>query len=125
MPPLRPKVREDLAVVELDGEAVVYDEANNLIHHLNPTATIIFNLCDGQSTVQQLAGEISSVFDVEAGEVERQIRAILRQFREQKFLPQPAQARTRSRNNGGKVGAKAAGSRSRGKGSASKVAKKR
>ncbi len=81
MPAMKPKVREELAVVQLDGEAVVYDEAAQELHHLNPTATIVFTLCDGTSTVKQMAGEIAEAFGVETGEVERQIRTLVREFR--------------------------------------------
>ena len=47
MPLVKPKARDDLTVVELDGEAVIYDEETTELHHLNPTATIVFALCDG------------------------------------------------------------------------------
>ena len=49
MPLVKPKVRDGLTVVELDGEAVIYDEETTELHHLNPTATIVFGLCDGRS----------------------------------------------------------------------------
>jgi PqqD family protein of HPr-rel-A system len=109
----KPKVRDDLTVVELDGEAVVYDEAGNRLHHLNPTATIIFNLCDGQSTVRELAEDISTAFEVDSREVEQQIRTMLREFRQQGFFPKPQPAGRRER------------ARPRTNGSRSKPAKKR
>jgi PqqD family protein of HPr-rel-A system len=102
----KPKVRDDLTVVELDGEAVVYDEASNRLHHLNPTATIIFNLCDGQSTIRELAEDISTAFEVDTREVEQQVRTMLREFRQQGFFPEPQPAgrqvrgRARARTNG-------------------------
>ena len=112
MAPAKPKVRDDLTVVELDGEAVVYDETDHKLHHLNPTGTIIFKLCDGQSTVQEMAEDISAAFEVEPADVELQIKAMLREFRKQRFFPGPA-ATTRSRSartNGSKpkIRAKAA-----------------
>lgn len=79
--PIRPRVREDLAVVEIDGEAVVYDEHNDDLHHLNPTATVIFGLFDGSATIRELSKDISQAFDVPAHDVETQVRALLRQFR--------------------------------------------
>jgi len=86
MAAVRPKVRDDLTVVELDGEAVVYDEATGRLHRLNPTATIIFRLCDGTSTIREMAEDISSAFPVAASEVEQQIRVLLRDFRRKGFL---------------------------------------
>lgn len=84
--PIRPRVREDLAVVVLDGEAVLYEEESGNLHHLNPTATIVLELCDGSSTVKQMSSEISEAFGVAADEVERQVRALLRQFRRSGLL---------------------------------------
>ena len=66
----KPKVRDDLTVVELDGEAVIYDERTADLHHLNPTATIVFGLCDGTATMPRIAEEISEAFGVPADEVD-------------------------------------------------------
>lgn len=78
---MKPVVRQDIFVVELDGEAVIYDESNGHIHHLNPTATIVFNLFDGTATVKELAGMIAGEFDVAQADVERQIRGLIRDFK--------------------------------------------
>jgi PqqD family protein of HPr-rel-A system len=79
--PIRPQTRQDLAVVVLDGEAVVYDEDSGGLHHLNPTATIVFQLCDGTTTVREMSSEISEVFGIPADDVEREVRALLRGLR--------------------------------------------
>jgi PqqD family protein of HPr-rel-A system len=86
---MKPKVRQDLAVVELDGEAVIYDEAAGSLHHLNPSATIVFRLCDGSATVKELAADIAAAVDIETAEVERQIRSALKQFRDEGLLERP------------------------------------
>lgn len=86
MPAIKPKTRQDLAVVELDGEAVIYDESTGDLHHLNPTATIIFNLFDGTSTVQELSSLIEQEFQVPAPDVEKQIRALIKDFRKAGLL---------------------------------------
>jgi hypothetical protein len=86
VPALKPKVRADLAVVEVEGEAIVYDDRGKRLHHLNPTATIVFGLCDGRSTIPELSGDIAEAFGLPPRDVERQVRALLRQFRAQEFL---------------------------------------
>lgn len=87
MPPaMRPKVRGDLAAVELDGEAVVFDESDGSLHHLNSTATIVFSFCDGASTVKEISSEIAQAFEAEASQVEREVRKLLRSFRESGLL---------------------------------------
>ncbi len=86
MAPVKPKVRGDLTVVELDGEAVIYDEESGDLHHLNPTATIVFGLCDGAATMREMAGDISGAFGVPLDQVEPQVRALVRQLRSAKLL---------------------------------------
>ena len=51
-------------MVELDGEAVIYDEDTTDLHHLNPTATVVFGLCDGTSTMEEISADIADAFDV-------------------------------------------------------------
>jgi PqqD family protein of HPr-rel-A system len=96
MAAMKPKRRDDLAIVELDGEAVIYDETSGKLHHLNPSATIVFSLCDGSGTVKDLAAEISAALDLQPSEVERQIRSVLKEFRAEGLLESRVPSRTRT-----------------------------
>ena len=49
--------------VEIDGEAVLLDERENRLHHLNHTATLLWACFDGRATVRDLAVEISDELD--------------------------------------------------------------
>jgi PqqD family protein of HPr-rel-A system len=86
VPAQKPKIREDLTVVELDGEIVIYDERADDIHHLNPTASVVFSLCDGGSTVKEMAREIAEAFGIVEDQVEKEIRPLLREFRKAGLL---------------------------------------
>ena len=86
MPLARPQVRPDLTIVELDGEAVVYDEETTDLHRLNPTATIVLGLCDGESTLKEISNDISEAFGAPIEEVEPQVRTLIRRFRKVKLL---------------------------------------
>lgn len=86
MSAVKPRIREGLTVVELDGEAVVYVEETTELHHLNQTATIVFGLCDGTSTMAEMAADISAVFEVPVHEVEPEVRALIRRFRKVDLL---------------------------------------
>jgi hypothetical protein len=48
--------------VELDGEAVVLDEAQNRLHHLNPMATLVWSCFDGSGTIDEIAVDLASAF---------------------------------------------------------------
>jgi PqqD family protein of HPr-rel-A system len=93
MPAIKPRLRDDLAVVELDGEAIIYDDADGSLHHLNQTATVVLSMCDGKSTIKELAAEIAEAFSMDAAEVEKQIRALLRDFRKKGLLQEKATSR--------------------------------
>lgn len=50
---LTPRTRRDgLVVRELSGELLVYDRDRNKAHCLNETAALIWNHCDGHTTVR-------------------------------------------------------------------------
>jgi PqqD family protein of HPr-rel-A system len=82
----KPRIRQDLTVIELDGEAVVYDERTGDLHHLNPTATLVFGLCDGTATGRELASEIAAAYGQSVDEVVEQVQGLLRQFRKAKLI---------------------------------------
>jgi PqqD family protein of HPr-rel-A system len=77
----RPRVRDGLHVVELDGEAVVYDETTGDLHHLNAVATVVLDLCDGSASAREVAEDIASAFDQAPPDVERHVRRCIRDLR--------------------------------------------
>src|SRR6266403_360370 len=65
-PPEHPKRRVDVNVRMVDGEVVVLDRQSDLIHQLNHTASYIWDRCDGQSTVAEIANQLAAAFHVDA-----------------------------------------------------------
>ena len=45
--------------VEIDGEYVLLDEREDRLHHLNPTASLVWSCFDGEASVRDLARDIS------------------------------------------------------------------
>jgi hypothetical protein len=56
---LIPHRRLDLATVVLDGEAVVFDERDGMLHHLNRSATDVWRCCDGHATLRTIAERLA------------------------------------------------------------------
>ena len=77
-----PRIRDDVAIVEIDGEAVLYEPRRIMLYHLNVTAAIIYQVCDGTGTVQQLAVDIAESFGVPLEQVEPEVHAIVHMFDE-------------------------------------------
>lgn len=89
--PLRPRVRTDVTVTELDGEAVIYDEQSGDLHHLNAPATLVLGLCDGSATVDEMSAAIAEAFGRPVGEVTVQVSALVEELRGSRILSEPGE----------------------------------
>ena len=67
-------------MVELDGEAVIYDDITGELHHLNSTATVVFGLCDGTQTCEEMAVDIADAFGMPLDEVAPQVVGLIDRF---------------------------------------------
>lgn len=56
---------EDLVTTESGDELLVYDTKTHVIHHLNPTATTIWRLLDGQQTLDSVERSASAILGVD------------------------------------------------------------
>ena len=78
---VKPLARADLDVVEIDGEAVVYDRSYPKVNHLNHTAALVLGLCDGKTTIFEMVEGIADVYEMPEDEVEQQVRKLIRDLR--------------------------------------------
>jgi hypothetical protein len=72
--------RSGLIARELEDEVVVLDPASDLIHRLNPTASIIWRNCESASP-EEIAATLAKAFEVEEDEALRDVRETLDRFR--------------------------------------------
>ena len=64
-----PNARKDrLIVQELGEETVVYDEERDRVHRLNHTAELVWNRCDGRTSIAEMAARLGSESDTPASE---------------------------------------------------------
>jgi len=57
-----PRPSAAVHAVEIDGEAVLLDQALNRLHHLNPIATLVWACLDGHATIAEIAADLSRGF---------------------------------------------------------------
>lgn len=57
--------RVDVTVREIDGEIVVLDERTGYIHQLNPTASFIWRLSNGENSSHEIAKMMARSFEVD------------------------------------------------------------
>ena len=82
----RPQRRPDVSVRMVEGETVILDRQGGLIHQLNPTASYIWDRCDGQWTLEDIARQLTEAFDVDAATVRGDVATIVAEFRRLNLL---------------------------------------
>jgi Trypsin-co-occurring domain 2/Coenzyme PQQ synthesis protein D (PqqD) len=65
VPPDRPVRAEGLEIHEVDDGLLVYQAQPECVHHLNNTAAVVFELCDGQNTVPDISEQLALVFGLD------------------------------------------------------------
>jgi hypothetical protein len=58
----RPKAFADVEVAVFEGEAVLFDVAASMVHHLNAVPAATWLCCDGDTTVADMIDELVEVF---------------------------------------------------------------
>lgn len=69
-------------VLELDmGDGLIlYNHDSSLVHHLNPSAALVWQLCDGEASVGQLAIEIADEYGLKSPNVLEQVSGVIAEF---------------------------------------------
>ncbi len=52
-------------VTEVPDGFVIYDDNNGKVHYLNPTAAVVYTVCDGDKTVSELAGIVQELYGID------------------------------------------------------------
>jgi len=73
-----PRRGADVHTVVLDGEAVLLDERENRLHLLNHTATLLWQLYDGEASLAELATDVSAELAVDRDTVLADLLTITR-----------------------------------------------
>ena len=72
--------------VEIDGEAVLLDQAAERLHHLNATAALVWACLDGRSTVGQIAADLGDELGVPVDTVLADTMVVMRRLRDEGLL---------------------------------------
>lgn len=80
------KRRTDVTTRIVDGETLVLDEPNGLIHQLNVTASFVWSQCDGKVSKTGIVQQLVDQFDVELSVADRDVSDVIKKFFELKLL---------------------------------------
>jgi PqqD family protein of HPr-rel-A system len=73
----RPEKAADVLELDMEDGFILFNNDSSLVHHLNPSAAIIWQLCDGSATISELAADISAEFHIEEGETVKQLVGVI------------------------------------------------
>jgi Coenzyme PQQ synthesis protein D (PqqD) len=76
------KHAEDLELTAVDDGFIAYDEARDWVHYLNRAAALVFVLCSGRNTSEDIARLIQEQFALDAPP-QQEVSEILAQFADQ------------------------------------------
>jgi Coenzyme PQQ synthesis protein D (PqqD) len=75
-----PRRRADVRVRVIEGEIIVLDRQGGVIHQLNPTASWIWEHCDGTATLAEIAQQLATIYEVDPQRAAHDVAAIIDQF---------------------------------------------
>jgi len=76
----KPRQTADFRLEQLDGELLLYHPGQTTIMYCNSTASLIWGLCDGQRSVQDIIDLLSAAYEQAAAAVAADVKATLGQF---------------------------------------------
>ena len=83
----KPKARENVTLQDLGDEVMLYDSEKEDVHILNNTAYAIWNLCDGEHTIEDIQKHMGSQFpDITEEDLIGDIKVTLDEFIEKKLV---------------------------------------
>lgn len=81
-----PRQRPGLLVRVVDGETVVLDRIQGLIHRLNGSASLIWERCNGDGSMSEIAAAVTSAFHVDFKTAELGVMAAVQRLAELRLL---------------------------------------
>ena len=75
-----PERAPDIIEYGVEEEVVLYDPRSDTAHVLNPTAAVVWWLCDGDHKVKDIARELGDLYDKEPDSVRPDVDEIIEGF---------------------------------------------
>jgi len=82
----RPRRRQDVTYRTIDGEAVILNRQEGHLHQLNPTATFIWNCCDGIFKIDEIADRLASAYEIDHSMARQDVEGIVTKLRSLNLL---------------------------------------
>ncbi len=81
-----PKQCEGFVIEQLDGEVVLLHPVRNILIHSNQTGALIWQLCDGTRTVEEISDILSAAYPEAGARIAQDVPDTIRKLRAQGAL---------------------------------------
>ena len=81
-----PTPNKDVSLQRVGQEAILHDRRNGRAHVINESAAQIWELCDGQNTLDQIVSAFAAAYALPAADVQADVQYILAKFHELRVL---------------------------------------
>jgi len=81
-----PTPNKDVALQRVGQEAILHDRRNGRAHVVNESAAQIWELCNGQNTLEQIVSAFAAEYGLPAADVQADVQDILAKFHELRVL---------------------------------------
>lgn len=72
-----PSKRVDVLELDMGDGFILYNHDSSLVHHLNPSASIIWQLCDGEASVEELGKEVAEEYGLDVAKTRQELATLL------------------------------------------------
>ena len=93
---ISPKRTTHLIEHRMGNEVLLYDPVASRTHRLNKSAAMIWDLCDGAHSVEELAGLLTAQFEVEFDRAYDDTQAVVQQLLEEQLVSHDSGRETHS-----------------------------
>ena len=81
-----PKRRSDLNYRTIEGETLILNRKEGHLHQLNPTASFIWDCCDGKSDIAEIIDRLAGAYEVDSSTARKDVEEVLSNLRNSNLL---------------------------------------
>ena len=75
-----PRQSADVLALDMGDGLVLFNRGSSVVHHLNPSAALVWHLCNGTGTVVELSADIAAEYGREPAGVESEVKHLVAEF---------------------------------------------
>lgn len=81
-----PRQKPDYQLESMDDELLLFHPDEKKVLYLNQTSALVWHLCDGQRTAEQITDLLVEAFPEAASEISQDVEQVLRQLARERVI---------------------------------------